>query len=994
MMSRFKYDAFISYRHVMPDEFVAQQVHRQLENFKLPKNITKKLLEKDPNARTKITRVFRDQEELPLASNLADPIVEALNDSEYLIVICSPRLKDSIWCQKEIDTFISLRGKEHILAVLAEGEPGESFPEVLLTRDVTVTDINGITSVIQEKVEPLAADARGNSEKERKKKLKTELLRLAAPMFGVSFDDLKQRHKEQRMRRILGISLASSLIFLIFGIISSMMALKISSQNDEITKQNKEIVKQSEEISKQSQKINEQYQEALINHGIAMAQTANMYYEKGDRMEAVKTAYEVFPKTQDSAVPYVADVENALNRALHSYDAGFNYSPERIIRASTNITSLVLSGDYERMLTCDLSGEVIVWDPLKGEKIWRKNLLSTPLYDSDELAFIGDGKIIINASSSVILYDYKSDKELLSLDSFGDSKIRLVPNSNKAILIDAEKFVLIDADSDKVIYSMYFDEGKNVNRIETSKIDSTGQYFGLVYETEGKKVLSLRNVSDGSVVWETPVSAKYIGFIRVFDDGVYLAANDALEGSILGTNSSSVVYSYDYNGNVRWKLDIDDNWVSGIVESNGEGNSMVAYGSDLAYVITKSGELKHIYTLGSSVVNAYASMSKGSGIVIFLTRNGEWVNISVDQEIAVISTFFTESNSDNLSEFLIANAQEPYLITHPYSSNEVTLYKNIKSPYGETIVEELPFGFMTEAVNEELSLYAGVHSNNVNQGAEIEVVDIKNKKLLGTVKSEDYVKGLFFDDNMLICMAENSVNILDANTLNTIKTINGESFRELLAYDTDAKRFYFTSYEGLGYCDYEAGKISKCINVKRPILSQDGTIMISPNVEKDQYEIRKIDTDMFGKVKNISDIEISGVINENYTFIEKIIFDNSGEYLFISYYDNSFDVIRISNEGKLDKDSKVHFDGVGENIIRATYDSNLGYGALYTIYGGNIFKADNGELNKLEIIGDVKGLIASDKLDKLIISDRNTLIETHILSKDELVKLAKETLGE
>jgi len=43
-----------------------------------------------------IRRVFRDQEELSLASNLGNPIMEALKQSKFLIVICSPRLKESI----------------------------------------------------------------------------------------------------------------------------------------------------------------------------------------------------------------------------------------------------------------------------------------------------------------------------------------------------------------------------------------------------------------------------------------------------------------------------------------------------------------------------------------------------------------------------------------------------------------------------------------------------------------------------------------------------------------------------------------------------------------------------------------------------------------------------------------------------------------------------------------------------------------------------------
>ena len=107
---QYKYDAFISYRHCDLDKFVAENLHRILETYELPDNLKEKL---NIEGRT-FKRLFRDQEELPLSSNLEDPILEALKDSKYLIVICSPRLKDSLWCKKEIETFKKLRGRKNI----------------------------------------------------------------------------------------------------------------------------------------------------------------------------------------------------------------------------------------------------------------------------------------------------------------------------------------------------------------------------------------------------------------------------------------------------------------------------------------------------------------------------------------------------------------------------------------------------------------------------------------------------------------------------------------------------------------------------------------------------------------------------------------------------------------------------------------------------------------------------------------------------------------
>ena len=103
------YDAFISYRHTPLDMEVAKKLHRSLENYHIPAAVQKR------TGKKKINRVFRDQEELPIGSDLDDNISAALSESEYLIVICSPRTPDSYWVCKEIETFIKMHGKDYPL---------------------------------------------------------------------------------------------------------------------------------------------------------------------------------------------------------------------------------------------------------------------------------------------------------------------------------------------------------------------------------------------------------------------------------------------------------------------------------------------------------------------------------------------------------------------------------------------------------------------------------------------------------------------------------------------------------------------------------------------------------------------------------------------------------------------------------------------------------------------------------------------------------------
>ena len=78
------YDAFISYRHAPLDMEIAKKVHTGLETYHVPGAVQKK------TGKKKIERVFRDQDELPIGSDLNENIAGALRESEYLVVICSP----------------------------------------------------------------------------------------------------------------------------------------------------------------------------------------------------------------------------------------------------------------------------------------------------------------------------------------------------------------------------------------------------------------------------------------------------------------------------------------------------------------------------------------------------------------------------------------------------------------------------------------------------------------------------------------------------------------------------------------------------------------------------------------------------------------------------------------------------------------------------------------------------------------------------------------
>ena len=327
----YKYDAFISYRHCDLDKFVAENLHKILETYELPKNIKEKL---NIKGRT-IKRVFRDQEELPLSSNLEDPIIEALKDSKYLIVICSPRLKDSLWCKKEIETFKKLRGRKNIFCVLIEGEPKDSFPEEVLYDEEVVKG-----KKTKKLVEPLAADVRGLNKKEVLNKIKEEKLRLIAPMYNLDYDDLRQRHKLRRQRQILMTSIIVASACLLFALYTGIMLLKITSQ-----------------------------QKMLKNYQASTLSSESLNYLKNDsRYNAIKSAYQALTKFNGVKMPYTSEAEYALSESLGVYNAGSSYKSineidtkgvASLVKSSENCNYAVIYDESDTLTLIDKNFKVI-----------------------------------------------------------------------------------------------------------------------------------------------------------------------------------------------------------------------------------------------------------------------------------------------------------------------------------------------------------------------------------------------------------------------------------------------------------------------------------------------------------------------------------------------------------------------------------------------------------------------------------------------------------
>ena len=356
---KYKYDAFISYRHIEPDLTIAKILHEMIEKFNIPKHL--RTVSNDENSINDkhIFRVFRDREELS-TKDLSTMIEEAIANSKNLIVICSKRTSLSPWCRKEVQLFKKIHGVNNIIPVLIEGEPDESFIEEL--KNLKTTFINSENMEEEKNIELLAADIRPEEVKSptfkgyeilenskdpklnelTKKSLdilkKSEIYRIVASMLNVNYGDLKLRHQERYLKRIIYTSVAASIAMLIFVV--SVTTLYLKSVTSE-------------------RKANEQTSLMTLN----MANEANL---QGDRILGVLIAQEAMKNVSPKMEKYnklKAQYENVLNNSLITLP----FSNQFILATESETEAFGISSDSKWLISSGSFNNAIIWSLENGE---------------------------------------------------------------------------------------------------------------------------------------------------------------------------------------------------------------------------------------------------------------------------------------------------------------------------------------------------------------------------------------------------------------------------------------------------------------------------------------------------------------------------------------------------------------------------------------------------------------------------------------------------
>lgn len=827
---KYKYDAFISYRHIEPDLTIAEILHDMIEKFNIPKHLRTVSNDGSLIDDKHVFRVFRDREELS-TKDLSTMIEEAIANSENLIVICSKRTSLSPWCRKEVQLFKKIHGANNIIPILIEGEPDESFIDEL--KNLKATFINSENVEEEKNIELLAADIRPDEVKSpsfkgyeilqnsknpklnelTKKSLdilkKSEIYRIVASMLNVNYGDLKLRHQERYLKRIIYTSVAASIAMLIFVVSVTTLYLK-------------SVVSE--------RKANEQSSLMTLN----MANEANL---QGNRMLGVLIAQEAMKNVSPKMEKYnklEAQYENILNNSLITLP----FSNQFILPTESETASFGISSDSKWLISSGSFNNAIIWDldngGIKKTLTFESPVISIALSPNSKKSYIGtannkifevnmenyeikdvfgnstlpavamriskNNKYLFALRNALILdvFDIQNQKKLYSFTFPIDNMITGFaenPQTNNFFILRKDNSITeynINTGEVLIVHASITDPEKNFFRKMTITDNGTLFYSDIQENTES---FIMKNLQSGQI--------NRVSNIRNFSSNIVVNKDATL---LYVSSLNNFITRFDLSNlkpdeeiNVPQRVTYLDTKRTQYNESiktmilSPDENTLAVVLNNMA--IGAFSGVKNIDSSPEFILNEKSTHKASIDIIKFTPDSKKIITSANDYTIRVMDTESTMGKSQLLNGKIVASSRDKNSILI-LSGDKISKYNfdTNKEEFIATLDSKFLKVFQQFAITNDVSLVALSDSTN---GASASVFDVKQDKKLYTTKSHTvkagilpFISGLQFsnDGNFLFTLGpDNQLFIHDAKTGKFLFSLedqeNGEATSFIMSND-------------------------------------------------------------------------------------------------------------------------------------------------------------------------------------------------------------------
>ena len=205
MEQQYTYYAFVSYRS--SDEKWAKWLQEKIEAYRLPTTIQH---ENADLPKSRLRPCFRYHTDIQ-PNELKTELRNKLEQSKYLLVICTPRSAQSPWVGAEIDTFVALGRRDRIIPIIVDGRPYSGDPATECYNPSLLKHFPHSDDIDEDR-EILGVNIHEEGSGSAFIKRERAVMQVVSRMLGVSFDRIWQRQKRRLIRRAIFSALGTILV--------------------------------------------------------------------------------------------------------------------------------------------------------------------------------------------------------------------------------------------------------------------------------------------------------------------------------------------------------------------------------------------------------------------------------------------------------------------------------------------------------------------------------------------------------------------------------------------------------------------------------------------------------------------------------------------------------------------------------------------------------------------------------------------------------------
>ncbi len=195
-MEEYKYYAFVSYRS--SDEKYAKWLQDKIEAYRLPTTVQKM---NQALPKKKLRPCFRYHTDIQ-PNELKTELRNKLEQSKYLLVICTPRSAQSPWVGNEIDTFVELGRRDRIIPVIVEGKPYSGDPATECYNPSLIKHFPHSDNIAEDR-EILGVNIHEEGKGSAYMKRERAVIQIVSRMLDVNYDQLWNRQRRRLITRFV-----------------------------------------------------------------------------------------------------------------------------------------------------------------------------------------------------------------------------------------------------------------------------------------------------------------------------------------------------------------------------------------------------------------------------------------------------------------------------------------------------------------------------------------------------------------------------------------------------------------------------------------------------------------------------------------------------------------------------------------------------------------------------------------------------------------------